>query len=194
MKTKPELLLSIPQNVFTVDDLAVLWRISDRSRLWELIKYYVRTGRLHKIQRGVYAKTDDYSPFEAAIKLFPPAYISFTTALAYHGVFFQYSSEVHCMATASKRLETANGQVFVYHQLKNNILLNQQGIQKTDGSWIASLERAICDTSYLVPSFPFEHLDNVDEGKLEEILSIYDNKALQKRIKRMISGYQEIVD
>ena len=194
MKTKPELLLSIPQNVFTVDDLAVLWRISDRSRLWELIKYYVRTGRLHTIQRGVYAKTDHYSPFEAAIKLFPPAYISFTTALAYHGVFFQYSSEVHCMATASKRLETANGHVFVYHQLKNNVLLNQQGIQKTDGSWIASLERAICDTSYLVPSFPFEHLDNVDEGKLEGILSIYDNKALQNRIKRMISGYQEMVD
>lgn len=84
-----------------MDDLAILWQISDRSRLWESIKYYMRTKRLYSIQRGVYALSEDYSPFEAAVKLFPPAYISFTTALAHHGVFFQYSSEVHDISLKS---------------------------------------------------------------------------------------------
>jgi predicted transcriptional regulator of viral defense system len=191
MKTKAELLLSTSQTVFTVDDLAILWQISDRSRLWELIKYYTRTNRLHSIQRGVYALSEDYSPFETAVKLFPPAYISFTTALAHHGAFFQYSSEVHAMAQASKRLEIASGQVFVYHQLKNDILLNQQGIEKADGYWIASLERAICDTSYLVPSFAFEYLNNVNPQKLEQLSKLYGNKALQNRIKKIISIIRE---
>jgi hypothetical protein len=120
----------------------------------------------------VYALTKDYSPFEAGVKLFPPAYISFTTALAQHGVLFQYSSDIHFMAQASKRLEV-NEQVFIYHQLKNAILLDQRGIEKTEGYWIASLERAICDTSYLVPNFVFEYLGNVDFQKLELIAQIY---------------------
>ena len=161
----------MPQTVFTVDDLAILWQMPDRSKLWESIKYYVRTRRLYSIQRGVYALTKDYSPFEAGVKLFPPAYVSFTTALAHHGVFFQYSSDVHLMAQASKRLEI-NGQIFVYHQLKNEILLNQQGIEKVDNYWIAGLERAICDTSYLVPNFVFEYLGNVDFQKIELIAQI----------------------
>lgn len=191
MMTKAELLLSSSQTVFTVDDLAVLWQMSDRSRLWESIKYYLRTNRLHSIQRGVYALSEDYSPFEAAVKLFPPAYISYTSALAYHGAFFQYSSEIHVMAQASKRLKVMSGQVFIYHQLKNYILLNQMGIEKLDGYWMATLERAICDTSYLVPSFVFEHLDNVNPQILEQLSKLYGNKSLQNRIKRIISIIRE---
>ena len=191
MMTKAELLLSSSQTVFTVDDLAVLWQMTDRSRLWESIKYYLRTNRLHSIQRGVYALSEDYSPFEAAVKLFPPAYISYTSALAYHGAFFQYSSEIHVMAQASKRLEVMSGQVFIYHQLKNCILLNHMGIEKLDGYWMATLERAICDTSYLVPSFVFEHLDNVNPQKLDQLSKLYGNKALQNRIKKLVSIIRE---
>lgn len=186
MMTKAELLLSTSQTVFSVDDLAILWQISDRSKLWELIKYYIRTNRLDKVHRGVYAISGKFSPFEAAIKLFPPAYISFTTALAQHGAFYQYSNEVHAMAQASKRFKLANGQIIIYHQLRNEILLNQLGIEKTDGYWIASLERAICDTSYLIPSFGFETMGNVNPNFLEELSKIY-GKALQKRIKRIAS-------
>ena len=190
MKTKAEILLSAPQTIFTVDDLAVLWRMPDRAKLWESIKYYVRTNRLHKVQRGVYALSEDYSPLEAAVKLFPPAYVSHTSALAYHGSFFQYSSEIHLMAQASKRLEI-NGQAFVYHQLKNTVLLNQQGVEKVEGYWIASLERAICDTSYLVPGFVFEHLSNANPERMEQLSKLYGNKALVKRIKQMVAEIKE---
>ena len=190
MKTKAEILLSVPQAVFTVDDLAILWKMPNRSKLWESIKYYVRTKRLYSIQRGVYAISEDYSPFEAGVKLFPPAYVSFTSALAHHGVLFQFSSEIHLMAQTSKRVEVS-GHVFVYHQLKNEILLNQQGIEKTDNYWIASLERAICDTSYLIPNFVFEYLGNVDLQRLALIAKNYNNKALEKRIEQIIAIAKE---
>lgn len=191
MKTKAELLLTTSQAVFTVNDLAVLWQISDRVRLWELIKYYVRTKRLYVIQRGVYTRLEEYSPLEAAVKLFSPAYISFITALALHGAYFQYTSEIHVAAQASKRLEIADGPVIVYHQVKNDILLNQQGIEKTDGYWLASLERAICDTSYLFPGFVFEHLHNVNPERLEQLSGLYGNKALRKRIRQLITIIRE---
>jgi len=190
MKTKAEILLSVPQAVFTVDDLAILWKMPNRSKLWESIKYYVRTKRLYSIQRGVYAISEDYSPFEAGVKLFPPAYVSFTSALAHHGVLFQFSSEIHLMAQTSKRVEVS-GHVFVYHQLKNEILLNQQGIEKIDNYWIASLERAICDTSYLIPNFVFEYLGNVDLQRLALIAKNYNNKALEKRIEQIIAIAKE---
>lgn len=94
------------------------------------------------------------------------------------------------MAQISKRLEV-NGQVYVYHKLKNDILLNQQGIEKVEGHWIGSLERAICDTSYLIPGFVFEHLGNVNPEKLERLSSLYGNEALEKRIERMIIVLKE---
>lgn len=191
MKTKAEILLSVPQSVFTVDDLAVLWKMPDRSKLWESIKYYLRTQRLYSIQRGVYALAEDFAPFEVGVKLFPPAYISFSTALAHHGVIFQYDSAIHLMAQASKRLEISTGQVFIYHQLKNDVLLNQRGIEKVDGYWIAGLERAICDTSYLVPGFVFEHPGNANPKKLERIARLYSNKALEKRIRQIASRISE---
>jgi len=187
MKTKAELLLSTSQTVYSVDDLAVLWQISERSKLWENIKYYVRTDRLYPIQRGVYALSEKYSPLEAAVKLVSPAYISYTTALAFHGAYYQYSSEIHAMASISKTLILPNGQEFVYHQLKNDILLNQDGVEKVDGYWIASLERAICDTSYLIPSFPFEYLDKVNPTVLIQMAGIYDNRSLVRRIQKIVT-------
>jgi len=186
MKTKAELLLSTHQTVFTVDDLAVLWKMPDRSKLWESIKYYLRTQRLYSIQRGVYARSEKYSPLEAAVKIFSPAYISYLTALGIHGAYFQYTSEIHTIAKTSKQIELPTGQAIVYHQVKNEILLNQQGIEKVDGYWIANLERAICDTSYLFPDFVFEHLQNVDIEKLERLSALYNNKALQSRIQKLI--------
>ena len=186
-----EILLLSSQSIFTVDDLAVLWKISDRSKLWESIKYYLRTGRLRSIQRGVYSTVDDYSPLEAAIKIFPPAYISFITALAFHGAYFQYTDEIHVMGQTSKRIELPSGRPIIYHQLKKEMLLSQDGVYKHEGYWIASLERAICDTSYLEPSFVFENVDNADADELERLSQLYDNRALSHRIQKFISRMLE---
>lgn len=187
MKTKIETLLVSPQTVFTVDDLAILWRISERTKLWESIKYYLRTGRLQSIQRGVYSIEEDYSPFEAAVKIFPPAYISCITALAFHGAYFQYTDEIHVMAQTSKRIKLPDGRPIIYHQLKQEMLLSQDGVYKYEGYWIASLERAICDTSYLEPSFVFEHIDKANPEELLQLSQLYENRALSRRIKNLVS-------
>ena len=74
---------------------------------------------------------------------------------------------------------------------KKEMLLNQYGVYKYEGYWIASLERAICDTSYLEPSFVFENVDKADTEELEWLSHLYDNRALYDRIQKLISTMLE---
>jgi len=193
--TKIETLLRVaPQTIFTINDLGILWMMPDRHKLARLINYYVRIGRLHGVRRGVYALNERYSLHEAAVKIFPPAYISFTTALALHGAYFQYERDIHLMAQASKTVSLQSGQSFVYHQLKPEILLNLDGIKKTDGYWLASPERAICDTTYLVPLFRFEQVERVETDQLRRLAALYKNQALITRIEALCSEIEKLRD
>ena len=51
---KLEKLVSTNKNILTIQDLGVIWGVTDRKKLLENIKYYLRKGRLKQIQRGVY--------------------------------------------------------------------------------------------------------------------------------------------
>jgi len=65
---------------------------------------------------------------------------------------------------------------------KNDILINPLGIQKSRNYHIASKERAFLDTIYLNPSYHFDNLSSIDWGKCFEMVSIYDNKAMERRL------------
>jgi len=185
MMTKIEKLLLSKQTVFSVGDLAVLWNMSERKKLWESIKYYLRIGKLVRVHSGTYVLNQDYSELELAVKLFSPAYISFHTALGIHGINFQNYHSVHAMALVSKKIEVAQ-KTFVYHQLQDHIFFNEVGVEKEGNYRLASPERAICDSLYLVPSLTFDVLDQVDTDKLLAVATVYQSQALAKRVSRLI--------
>jgi hypothetical protein len=54
---------------------------------------------------------------------------------------------------------------------------------------IALKYRAILDTIYLYKDFFFDNLDDIDWGKLEELMKIYNSKILEKRIKNLKNNY-----
>lgn len=191
MMTKIEILLKSPQKVFTVDDLAVMWQIPDRRKLAEVIKYYIRVCRLSKVFRGVYTLDQDYSELELAVHIFPPAYISFITALGIHGITFQYYESIHVMATASKTISLPSEKKIIFHQLKDEILFDKTGLQKEGNYLIASPERTICDTLYLKPTYTFDHLGGIDIEILSEVVAIYRNQALTNRINKLIPLIQQ---
>ncbi len=184
--TKIEKLLISKQRVFTIDDLALMWNMPDRKKLWESVKYYLRSKKLKKIYSGVYALADfKYDQLELAVNLFTPAYISFHSALGIHGVNFQQYNSVHSMALASKKIKI-EGMDFVFHQLKNETFFNEIGIEQKETYKIASVERAICDSLYLVPSMTFDVLDAVSPDKLQQVVQIYKNNSLEKRVQTII--------
>lgn len=181
---KIETLLASPARVFTVGDLAVAWRVPDEVSLYSNIHYYIRTGRLRSVYKGVYA-LGDYTAVELGQKLVTPSYVSFYTALAAHGIIFQVYEEVHLMARISKRM-VVDGTPFVYHTLKGPIFFDYTGIEDRGTYSMAGPERAICDSLYLVPGLAFDSLRGVDRNRLVEIARLYGNKRLVQDVARLV--------
>jgi len=147
------------KNVFSAQDLGVLWGYSDETKLFEIIKYYVRTGQIYKLTRGLYGKrqysendlrNDTSLQFEIANKLVPNSYVSLWTVLKNKGVVFQYYDEIYSVAKRSV-VRTVLGVKFVYKQVKESVLLNDMGINVESGIRMASVKRAMEDVKYLFP-------------------------------------------
>lgn len=185
--TKLEKLVQSRNKVVTIQDLAVIWGVCERRKLLELIKYYVRKGRLKTLKNGVYAVSDDYDKFELAQKIVPVSYISFYSALAFHGIIFQFYEEIHSVSLATKHVEI-NNQLFFYHKVKSDIFFNSLGIEEKEHYTIASPERSVCDSLYLKPNLAFDNLSKLNHQKLIEISRYYGNKSLEGQIQKIIKN------
>jgi predicted transcriptional regulator of viral defense system len=191
--TKIEILLASNQTVFTTQNLAVLWNIPKMKKLWEVIKYYTRSGKIKLIKRGVYALIDPnkpYTPFELAQKIIPISYISLSSALSFYGIRFQYDSRIYALAAKSKTYHI-DGKDIAYHQVKESILLHPLGLIQKGNYVIASPERAIGDTLYLYPNSGFDNIHDVNTDLLSEVAHIYGNKRVGADIKALISRIKE---
>ncbi|MBU0576823.1 hypothetical protein KJ707_03885 [Patescibacteria group bacterium] len=187
------LIEQMERQIFTAQDLAVLWGYDDEQKLYELIKYYVRKKQIFAIARGLYA-TKPYSQqdlrddpkllFAIANKLVPNSYISLFTVLKKCGVIFQYYDEIFSVAkrSATRRVRGLN---FVYKQIKSKILLSELGVEQENGVRIASLERAIADIWYLYPRLNVDGLERVNMKKLRKIARLYEKKSMLKKIQEL---------
>lgn len=184
--TNIETLLLTGKRVFTIEDLAVIWRVSDRRKLIELIKYYVRQNRLTRLHKGVYAYGTDYTDFDIAQKLVPLSYVSLYSASLTYGLTFQHYESVFCVSLSSKKY-FLNGQTYVYHRVKEPIFYNQIGLINNGRYIIADKERTICDCLYVFPGLAFDNLRDIDREKLIKLSKIYDNSRLEKDIKKLLS-------
>lgn len=181
---KIEQLLRTGKNIFSISDLALYWQINQRRKLAENIKYYLRTKKLIPVKRGIYTLNNNYSEFELAQKLIPISYISFYTALAAHGIIFQYYPQIHSVALISKTF-LIRDKIYKYHQIKEDIFYYPLGIVKEKNYMIACPERAICDSLYLAPGLSFDNISKIDKDKIRQISSIYKNIRLEKEISRL---------
>lgn len=184
--TKYEILLKSGLTVFSINDLMTLWTASSRRAVLESVKGYLKRGKLFRIYQGIYSLSTDYDQLELPQKIFPPCYISYYSALAWHGIIFQYYSDIHLFASNAKVVQLGK-QRFVFHQVKPVVLFNQLGVESVDNYLMASRERAICDSLYLSSNLAFDNLNGVDWSKLKEIAQIYNNKRLLKDIKQLIT-------
>ncbi|MBI4035686.1 hypothetical protein HY383_01930 [Candidatus Daviesbacteria bacterium] len=174
------------KKVFTTQDLAVIWQIPQRRRLIELIKYYLRENRLSSIYKGIYAYGEDYTPLDIAAKLIPLSYISLYTTSQMHGLTFQYYQTIYSISLKSKKYQIGK-QGYVYHKIKEPIFYNQLGLISNGRYTIADKERTITDCLYVFPGIAFDNLEGIDKDKLLTLSKIYDNKRLEKEVKKLIT-------
>lgn len=183
-QTNIEKLITSGKKVFTTDDLAVIWEITDRKKLIERIKYYLRRQRLIHIYKGLYAY-GEYTPVDIAQKLVPLSYLSLYTTSQMHGLTFQYYSTIFCISLKSRKYDI-DDQKYEYRKVKETIFYSDLGLVKENGRTIANKERTICDLLYVFPGFAFDNLKSINVEMLRKIAPIYGNKRLQKEVSDLI--------
>lgn len=178
-------------DVFSIKDVALIWKENNYDNLKSKVKYYLDKGRLFRVRRGLYATTANYNIFEAANKIYFPSYVSFETVLQKEGLIFQYSEAIFLAAQLSKQIEV-NKRKIIYRKLKKEILLDQRGIIHKDNYYRASKERAFMDMIYLNKSYYFDNLRNIDWQECFEMLDIYQQKSLSLALNSYYQNYKNV--
>lgn len=182
-------ILKSEQTVFTFKDLLLAWNV-DAGIARRRISYYLQTGGLYAIRRGIYAKDRNYDRLELATRIYTPAYISFETVLGSAGITFQYYDRIFVASYQSKEL-IVGGQAFVFRRLKSSILLNSSGVENRRNYAIATPERALLDVVYLNREYHFDNLSPVNWDTVFEIAPIYETKKVIERINQYYQSTRE---
>jgi predicted transcriptional regulator of viral defense system len=177
------------KTVFNTADLRLLWRVENERTLWANIVRAIEKKYLERLRRGLYKISErEVDNFEFAGKLKKRSYISFETVLAKEGVIHQWYGSVFSATDRNSLIENKIGR-FRYYRLPDKILADRTGIINSDGRYfIATAERAFCDTVYRSGLTYFDDLTELDKKKLKEVAKIYDNKRLSRNINQVIKS------
>ena len=178
-----DILLRSDKTVFSTKDVALLWSEKSEAAARVRLSYYVTTGKLIRIHRGLYAKDKNYDRFELATKIYTPSYVSRETVLAKAGIIFQFYGQIFVASYLTREI-TADNQTYSYNRIRDSILTNQAGVEIKNNYCIASPERAFLDVVYSNQDYHFDNLSPLNWEKVFEFLSIYNNKSMEKRVKK----------
>ncbi|TSC94049.1 MAG: hypothetical protein Athens101428_442 [Candidatus Berkelbacteria bacterium Athens1014_28] len=181
-------LYQIPKTVLTTQDLSLIWQESDQTKLNSKIAYYVKKGSLIRLTRGVFAKDNNYEAKELATSIYVPSYVGFETVLREAGIIFQHYSIIFAVGKWTRTV-TIDKYTFTFRKLKDVVMFNPTGIIIKDNYSIATPERAFLDMIYLFPNYFFDNLKSINWDLCSEIVKIYNNKELIKRLDKYRKSY-----
>ena len=180
-------ILRCGKTVFSFSDIAMIWGESGLAARVRL-NYYVKSGELFRVRRGIYAKDKDYDKLELASRIFTPAYVSFETVLGKEGMTFQHYSQIFVASYLTREISCEN-QKYSFRKMKKIILSNAVGVENKRNRAIATKERAFLDILYINKDYYFDNLSPLDWDRVFEILPIYDNKRMDKKVKEIHKNF-----
>lgn len=164
-------LLQVDLKIYHTNDLAVLWKISNRRTLYMTISRSIARGVLYPIFKGLYAtvpveRLDPLILGRAIIHRY--TYLTTETVLATAGVISQTVYDYTFVADISKRVSVGPWS-FRYRQLKNEYLFHPAGVEEKNEIFTATIERAAADMLYFNPKYHFDVPGLLDQNKLQTI-------------------------
>ena len=99
------------------------------------------------------------------------------------GIIFQYDSTITAVSYLSRKLNIDNNN-YSYRKIKNEIMVDNTGIEQIDNINIATPERAFLDTLYLNSNYYFDNIRLLNRELVADLLPIYESKALEARVKK----------
>jgi len=185
-----EILLRSSKTIFSTKDIVLLWGEQAEANVRVRLSNYVKRGKLIRVHRGIYAKDKNYDRFELATRIYTPSYISFETVLTRTGINFQYYGNIFVASYVTREIE-AGGQKISFIRMKDYVLSNTIGIEHTNDISTATKERAFLDRIYISKDYHFDHLDVLDWNKVFEILPIYRNNRMDKKVQEYFKHYKD---
>jgi len=183
-------LYQLSQTVFSIHELALLFPSIVYSLLKRRLSYYVLTGKLKKLRRGIYAKPT-FEPDELVQKIYAPSYISLQTVLMREGILFQPYTTIFAASYLTREIIINSSIRISYHTLPSKILLCKNGLIEKNGYSIASKERAFLDMIYIHKNYHIDNLTSINWDIVAEIRTIYSNKSFQRRVESYYKLYTD---
>lgn len=182
-------ILKSEMTVFSFKDILLASGENNPALLRRRLSHYIKKGYLYPLRRGLYAKDKSYNKLELATRIFTPSYVSFETVLAEAGIIFQFYGQVFVASYKTKEIVCDN-QVYSFKKIKDSVLTNSAGMENKANLSIASKERAFLDTLYLNKAYHFDNLKPIDWDKVFEILEMYGNKRMAKKVQEYYKNFQ----
>ena len=177
----------IKRDIFSQRDLkALLYPMSDAA-IHSGITRCLHSKQILKLKRGLYLfakklQRDSISKFLIANKLYDPSYVSFESALSYHGFIPEavYTTTSACFQKKNKTFSNALGDFSFDYIPTKPFFLGVVSNKQEGGVLIASALKALFDLIYLRR----KTYDSVEE--LESDLRI-EKSALEKEVSKFSS-------
>jgi len=151
-------LLKQDQKLFHTQDLALLWKITNKNTLYTTIKRYLKKKILIPIHKGFYSTVplEKIDPIRLGVGyLHRFSYLSLESVFGRGGLIFQHSEYITLVSDCSVKF-AIGGQRYLVRKLSDRYLNNPAGIIETRGVYVANLERAVADMIYFNPQYYFD--------------------------------------
>ncbi len=182
-------LLRLRRSIIGTREAAVRLGVSV-SRASQLLSSLEESGLVRRLRRGLWALRPDVDPFSVPPYLTVPfpAYVSFWSALARHGMIEQVPRQIFVASLdRTQRITTSVGSYSIHH-LAPELFDGYDGSEEV--GYLATPEKALFDTVYLRASrggkllLPeLELPGGFEEHKLEE----WTNRVARPRLRTLVS-------
>jgi hypothetical protein len=190
---KIQKLNNIEKKFLTTQEVGSFLDIENQRTIEETVRRLIEDSVLVQLERGKYLiNSKNVTDFEIAQFLYNPSYISFETALNYHGVLSQFPYEITSATTKKRISKQVNGKSFNYLSVQKNLFI---GFYKQDDALIAYPEKALFDQLYMslkgsrsINSIDEYDFTSVNKKRLEAFIGLV-NKTYQKQIYTIMEKY-----
>jgi len=181
------------RELFTTLDLRLIFGINSERTFEDTVQRAIDNRILIQIEKGKYKLSgSSVNDFEVAQFLYSPSYISFETALNFHGILEQFPFSITSGTTKKSCQKEISGKIFTYSKLNKSIYV---GYYKEQNFLMAYPEKALFDQVYMsykgLRSIKIlEDLDykRIDMDKFNQYVSLLPTN-IEKNIKSLINKY-----
>jgi len=181
------------KKLFKTTDIQKILGIEIDRTLEDVIKRFIDRKILTQLEKGKYMLSNaNVSEFEISQFLYSPSYISFETALNYHGILSQFPMEITSATTLKNVEKEIDKKIYSYSKINTDLYT---GYYKEGNSLIAEPEKALFDQFYMIAKGikRKEYLNemdysNINKKKLMKYVDLLQN-GLSTSVNDLIKEY-----